>query len=238
MRRACSIPILLAACSGASAPTVPATDAYPSPASGSRLRAQYLQAEDGTRIFAAWFDSARDEACRFALADDGEFRCLPARAGAVDCTCVEPAVTYRQGAVCQPRYAADSSGRGVYQLDPTALPGMVTVGTCSLGGPDQVTYRAKRVLPGEFVRARRARRSRASRPAAGPLRPGGRRRHGRAPRLLRRQSLPRLRPGHRRRRPAPLPAAGRSPPARRRLQRRRLLAGGRRAGWSQLSRPR
>jgi hypothetical protein len=159
LRRACSIPILLAACSGASAPTVPATDAYPSPASGARLRAQYLQAEDGSRTFAAWFDTARGETCRFALADDGELRCLPLRAGAVDRTCVEPAVTYRQGAVCQPRYAADSSGRGVYQLDPSALPGMVTVGTCNLGGPDQVTYRAKRVLPGEFVRARRARRS-------------------------------------------------------------------------------
>jgi hypothetical protein len=158
LRRASLIPILAAACSGARPPALPAGDAYPSPTSGARLRAQYLQADDGARTFAGWFDSARAELCRFGLADDGELRCLPVRNGAVDRTCIDPAVTY-PSSICAPRYAADATGRAVYELDPTALPGTVTVGSCNLGGPGQVTYRAKRVLPVEFVRARRARRS-------------------------------------------------------------------------------
>jgi hypothetical protein len=159
VRRAVLVPALfLMTCSGKDGPTLPAGDAYPTPGSGSRLHAQYLQAEDGTRTFAGWLDTTRGESCRFSVADDGEVRCLPARNGAVDRGCVDPAVTYRQGAVCQPRYAADSTGRAVYALDPAGMAGPVVVGTCTLGGPDQVTYRAKKVLASEFVRARRARR--------------------------------------------------------------------------------
>lgn len=56
----------------------PVPDAHAQPATnGSRLKARYLMAEDGSRQFLGWFDSARGESCFFTTAPDGVTRCLP-----------------------------------------------------------------------------------------------------------------------------------------------------------------
>lgn len=46
-------------------------------ASGSRLKAKWLTAEDGARQFQGFHDSARGEDCSFLTATDGQRRCLP-----------------------------------------------------------------------------------------------------------------------------------------------------------------
>jgi hypothetical protein len=46
-------------------------------ANGSRLKARYLQGDDGSRKFLGWFDTARNELCNFRVAEDGKTRCLP-----------------------------------------------------------------------------------------------------------------------------------------------------------------
>lgn len=45
--------------------------------SGSRLKARYLVAEDGSRTLLGWHDSMLDVNCSFQLAEDGARRCLP-----------------------------------------------------------------------------------------------------------------------------------------------------------------
>lgn len=47
------------------------------PTSGTRLLAQYLEAEGGARVFERVFDSELDTVCTPGLADDGQIRCLP-----------------------------------------------------------------------------------------------------------------------------------------------------------------
>lgn len=44
---------------------------------GARLRAIVIEGDDGSRQFAGWHDTARDESCRFLHAGDGVLRCLP-----------------------------------------------------------------------------------------------------------------------------------------------------------------
>lgn len=60
--------------------------------SGSRLKAKWLVAEDGSRHFTfQWFDSERGHDCGFRVAADGIERCLPAAA---------PASVYYRNASC------------------------------------------------------------------------------------------------------------------------------------------
>lgn len=63
---------------------------------GSRLRARFYRATDGSKQWAgAWWDSAREEECTFRRASDGKLRCLPATSGGstgyfANSTCTEP----------------------------------------------------------------------------------------------------------------------------------------------------
>src|SRR5438105_4184598 len=45
--------------------------------SGTRLKTQYIQGDDGSRSFLGFFDTQRNEACTFGRAEDGKIRCLP-----------------------------------------------------------------------------------------------------------------------------------------------------------------
>lgn len=47
------------------------------PVSGSRLRARWLVADDGSKQPAGWLDTKRNEECTFMRASDGLMRCLP-----------------------------------------------------------------------------------------------------------------------------------------------------------------
>lgn len=45
---------------------------------GSRLKAQYLVGEDGSRVqLPAWFDAELGDTCQFQSFDNGEIRCVP-----------------------------------------------------------------------------------------------------------------------------------------------------------------
>jgi hypothetical protein len=89
-----AMPVVLAACSlvsleGCSSshdqPQAAATSGqdgshgyqFASAVSGSRLRAKYVTSADGARQFVGWYDSQRQEDCRFDVAEDGETRCMP-----------------------------------------------------------------------------------------------------------------------------------------------------------------
>jgi hypothetical protein len=43
----------------------------------TRLRRQYLAGDDGSRSQVNWYDTQRKEPCRFRVAADGRYRCLP-----------------------------------------------------------------------------------------------------------------------------------------------------------------
>lgn len=77
--------------------------------SGSRLKVRYIEGEDGSKITTGFFDTAREEACAFALAEDGVLRCLPVDDVAtippgvyLDALCRQPVAV---GACALPRYA-------------------------------------------------------------------------------------------------------------------------------------
>ena len=59
--------------------TDPVPDASADPVSGSRLKAKYRIADDGSKEYLAgsWYDSQRQEDCSFQLSADGATRCLP-----------------------------------------------------------------------------------------------------------------------------------------------------------------
>lgn len=44
---------------------------------GSRLKAQTLVGDDGSKQFVGWYDSERSEPCGFRIAADGAQRCMP-----------------------------------------------------------------------------------------------------------------------------------------------------------------
>ena len=57
----------------------PVPDAAADPIDGSRLKARYRVADDGSKEYLSgvWFDSQRNEVCTFTTAADGTERCLP-----------------------------------------------------------------------------------------------------------------------------------------------------------------
>ncbi len=80
--------------------------------SGTRLKQRYLQGDDGSRSPLGFFDTARNESCTFALAEDGEQRCLPLETLAYplpnfffDAACTEPAGFTRSNCTAT-KYAA------------------------------------------------------------------------------------------------------------------------------------
>lgn len=80
--------------------------------SGTRLKVRYVAGEDGSRQFAGFRDTMRNENCTFALAEDGMTRCLPFDSSLTalqeivyeDSTCNQPAAVLDRR--CQtPKYA-------------------------------------------------------------------------------------------------------------------------------------
>jgi hypothetical protein len=85
----------------------PVPRASADPTDGSRLKAQYLLADDGSKAYVpdVWFDSQRNETCAFTVAADGKQRCLPA-GGAVtmysDSMCTTPVLALPSGCTTPP----------------------------------------------------------------------------------------------------------------------------------------
>ena len=81
--------------------------------SGTRLRARTYVGDDGSRQFAGWHDSERNEDCAFAQAGDGKLRCLPTAVFAsyfTDAQCTAPAIIV---ASCTPLPNYARTGTGV-----------------------------------------------------------------------------------------------------------------------------
>jgi hypothetical protein len=77
MRNLAFCSILLLGCGGATPETNPGS--VERTVSGSRLRAVFVEAADGTDHFMSWRDDQLDLACSFTRLGDEQLRCLPAR---------------------------------------------------------------------------------------------------------------------------------------------------------------
>jgi hypothetical protein len=87
----------------------PVPTAKADPTDGSRLKAQYMIADDGSKEYVpgAWFDTMRNEVCFFTLGADGKQRCLPQGGGAsafADASCTMPIIAVATGCAA-PTYA-------------------------------------------------------------------------------------------------------------------------------------
>ena len=112
---------------------IPTASANPNQ-SGTRLKASYYAGADGSKQFASWHDSQRNEDCYFQTAADGTTRCMPIAAAAsyfADSKCTQPlALIY-----CfqpQPKYLSST-----YSGVPSAPPAGVHL--FQLGGAMAVT---------------------------------------------------------------------------------------------------
>jgi hypothetical protein len=121
--------------------------------SGTRLKARYYKATDGTQQFLGWYDNQLHLNCSFSKASDGNIHCLPTMGGLSyfsDSACnASIAVSY----TCDtPRYAASTSGTavcpqqtGIYSVGSRiSLPHFYSKSgtTCSDAGPTS-TYEAQ-----------------------------------------------------------------------------------------------
>jgi hypothetical protein len=80
----------------------PVPSAKADPVDGTRLKAEYRVAADGSKEYLAgvWYDSQRSEDCAFATAGDGQQRCIPDGAAAsvfADSMCTKPIVALAAG---------------------------------------------------------------------------------------------------------------------------------------------
>jgi hypothetical protein len=87
----------------------PVPTAKADPTSGSRLKAEYMIGDDGSKEYVpgVWFDTMRNEVCSFALAGDSQQRCLPQGGGAsafADASCTMPIIAVATGCTA-PGYA-------------------------------------------------------------------------------------------------------------------------------------
>jgi hypothetical protein len=76
---------------------------------GSRLKAQYLVGEDGSRVqLPAWFDAELGDTCQFQSFDNGEIRCVPSAPALnsyVDPNCTIPVLVLKTPCDVAPEYA-------------------------------------------------------------------------------------------------------------------------------------
>lgn len=139
--------------------------------SGERLRARYLQADDGTRQWLGWYDIERGENCSFRIAEDGVERCLPevnadiAPNAYSDPNCTEELWGEIPSEVdCSPTRSAayaidpeDGCARVLYRVTEVPIPSTVYGGPlCVAGEPGGAVVRhftVERVEPQEFVAA-------------------------------------------------------------------------------------
>ncbi len=150
--------------------TNPVPDAQADPMNGSRLKAKYILAEDGSKAYApgAWYDSQRQEYCGFSRAADGKLRCLPEAKAYVstlyaDASCSQPLVGI-ETACSPPKYAyaydaacSSQGGTRVYSLGSVVNPAKVyygTPGSCYGAAPEpSFTYYTvgAEIAPSAFV---------------------------------------------------------------------------------------
>jgi hypothetical protein len=101
--------------------------------SGSRLRVRYVEGDDGSRITAGFYDTARNEPCSFGPAEDGRLRCLPTE----DLVTVLPGVF--ADPLCSQRLAVGPCAfpplRPRVELDVSSAVGPVQRGTRRARGP-------------------------------------------------------------------------------------------------------
>lgn len=149
------------------------TDPVPSAAadpyqSGSRLKAQYWAGEDGTKSFASWYDTQRQETCDFQTAADGTTRCLPSGIGAggayADSGCTQP-IGITSAGCAAPKYiraysnaSCGTGGLHIYSVGSTftGTPYVGMPGSCTAGGlsPSFTYYTlGAEVPPTSFVAA-------------------------------------------------------------------------------------
>jgi hypothetical protein len=124
----------------------PVPDAHADPAtSGSRLKAMYRVGDDGSREFAGWRDSARNEDCFFQTATDGTTRCMPTTGATVagyfaDAGCTAPVAylpTSTGGCASPPKYARSSEtlACGIYAVKLATLGSAFSGSTVYAKGP-------------------------------------------------------------------------------------------------------
>jgi hypothetical protein len=116
----------------------PVPPAAADPQNGTRLKATFRTADDGSKEYIAgsWFDTQTQENCSFLLASDGKQRCLPEGAPAStysDAACSTPVIAVATGCT-SPKYAitasastCDAAGAGLHvfpvgaETTPTSL---------------------------------------------------------------------------------------------------------------------
>jgi hypothetical protein len=154
----------------------PVPPASADPTDGTRLKAVYRTAADGSKesVAGLWFDSMRMETCSFTTAADGMERCLPSDANAAslvyaDASCTMQVVSAGSG--CAPAYVAvpdSSSGMScgasagavhIYSVGASTTPSNLYVsaaGMCfALGQVPMAAYYmlGSEVSPSSFVSA-------------------------------------------------------------------------------------
>jgi hypothetical protein len=135
----------------------PVPTASADPVSGTRLKAEYLIADDGSKEYVAdlWFDSQRNETCAFSTAADGKQRCLPEGAEATifaDSACTTPVLTVPSGCAAPPygigtaatsTCGATTAGAQIFSVGAAMTPTTLYVqsGTsCYSAGPAATTF--------------------------------------------------------------------------------------------------
>lgn len=86
----------------------------------TRLRRRWLEAEDGARVFWDVYDTERDHVCAFAMAADGQLRCLPvlpeSRTGYVES--LDEWLPFRSGnTACPPELISAVDDAGPYSCE-------------------------------------------------------------------------------------------------------------------------
>jgi hypothetical protein len=124
--------------------------------SGSRLKARFQKGSDGSKAFAGWRDTERDEDCSFMKTGDGRAHCLPTAAYAIsyfsDQNCTQPLVMTSKG--CNPpgyayeQQAAACTGGGVAGL--RKVGGRFTGQTVYTGNATRCTGMAASSLTGTY----------------------------------------------------------------------------------------
>jgi hypothetical protein len=134
------------------------------PVEGSRLKAKWVEGDDGVRGVMSWYDTKLQTACGFTTAADGKYRCLPSGltlgpSDFADANCASPAVVNSQDA-CNPQQyvrrldatGACSSFNRIYRLGAKLAPGQTFArsGTdCVASGqlPEAAAYKLGEELP-------------------------------------------------------------------------------------------
>jgi hypothetical protein len=141
----------------------PAPELVPEAASGTRLKAAWVVGPEGERRFRHWRDSKLDLNCRFAVAADGKWRCLPLHAnyanGYTDPACTTPGVkgfagnTERfvkndVGGACPPGVEIRRVGKPVPESSRFGRVGHGTVGGRGVASKPTTTCELQRMMGG------------------------------------------------------------------------------------------